>query len=59
MPSWRPQRTWGKSVEQQQRDRDQRYRDARAEAATEYQADIASNGHGDCDGDCDGDCECD
>jgi hypothetical protein len=55
MPSWRPQRTWGKSLEQQQRDRDQRYRDARAEAATEYQADIASDGHGNCDGDC----ECD
>jgi hypothetical protein len=52
---WQPQRTWGKSLEQQQRDRDDRYRDARAEAATEHQADIASDGHGNCDGDC----ECD
>lgn len=45
----------GPRKEQQQPDRDQRYRDALAEAATEYQADIASDGHGNCDGDC----ECD
>ena len=51
MPSWKnPSRT-GKSIDQQQRDRDQRYRDARAEAATEYLADIAGDGCGDYDSD--------
>lgn len=45
MASWTPQRTWGKSLEQQQRDRDQRYRDSRAEAASEYLADM-SDGDG-------------
>lgn len=44
MGSWNRPRTWGKSLEQQQRDRDQRYRDARAEASTEYLADIAAEG---------------
>jgi hypothetical protein len=48
MASWTPQRTWGKSLEQQQRDRDQRYRDARSEAAAEYLADLADGG---CEGD--------
>ena len=43
--SWIRPHTWGKSLEQQQRDRDQRYRDARAETATEYLADIAGDGH--------------
>ena len=31
--------------------------DALAEAATEYQADIAGDGHGNCYGDCDCDCD--
>ena len=44
MASWNRPRTWGKSLEQQQRDREQRYRDARAEASTEYLADIADDG---------------
>lgn len=49
MPSWKTPRRWGKSVEQQQRDRDQRYRDARGEASAEYLADIASDGCEPCD----------
>ena len=44
MPSWSSDRRVGKSVEEQKRDRDQRYRDARAEASAEYLADIASDG---------------
>ena len=51
MPSWKNPSTWGKSVEQQRRDRDQQYRDARAEARTEYLADIAGDGGGDCEDD--------
>lgn len=35
---------WGKSIEEQKRDRDQRSRDERAEAAREYLADIATDG---------------
>jgi hypothetical protein len=35
---------WGKSIEEQKRDRDQRYRDERAEAAREYLADSATDG---------------
>jgi hypothetical protein len=44
MPSWSSDRRFGKNLDEQKRDRDQRYRDARAEAATEYLADIASDG---------------
>lgn len=54
MPSWSSPRRWGKSLEQQERDRDQRHRDATAEASREYLADIASDGFGDVDGDGDG-----
>ena len=50
MPSWKNPSRWGKSVDQQERDRDQRQRDARAEASTEYLADIASDGLDDGDG---------
>jgi len=50
MLSWRSDRRFGKSLDEQKRDRDQRYRDARAEASTEYLADIASDGR-DCDDD--------
>jgi len=50
MPSWSSDRSFGKSLDEQKRDRDQRYRDARAEASTEYLADIASDGP-DCDDD--------
>lgn len=39
-----------KSVEEQQREREQRARDKRAEAAKDYLADIAMDGSGD-DGD--------
>lgn len=46
MPSWKSPRRWGKSLEEQERDRDQRHRDARAEASREYLADIAGD---DCD----------
>jgi len=49
MPSWKNPSRWGKSVQQQERDRDQRYRDARAEASTEYLADIAGDGFDDSD----------
>ena len=35
---------WGKSIEEQKRDRDQRSRDERAEAAREYLADVATDG---------------
>ena len=48
MPSWSGEHRYGKSLEQQKRDRDQRYRDERAEAATEYMADAAMDGC-DCD----------
>jgi hypothetical protein len=41
MASWTPLRTWGKSLEQQREERDQRYRDERAEARTEYLADMS------------------
>lgn len=51
MPSWKNPSRSGKSIEQQQRDRDQRYRDARAEASSEYLADIAGDGGGDPDTD--------
>jgi len=51
MPSWKNPSRQGKSVEQQQRDRDQRYRDARAEASSEYLADIAGDDCGDVDSD--------
>jgi len=44
MPSWSSDRRFGKNLDEQKRDRDQRYRDARAEASTEYLADIASEG---------------
>jgi len=50
VPSWSSDRRFGKSLDEQKRDRDQRYRDARAEASTEYLADIASDGP-DCDDD--------
>ena len=46
MASWNRAHTWGRSLEQQQRDREQRYRDARSEAAAEYLADLA-DGEGD------------
>ena len=45
MASWNRARTWGRSLEQQQRDREQRYRDARAEASAEHLADIADDGY--------------
>ena len=44
MPSWSSDRRFSKSLDEQKWDRDQRYRDARAEAPTEYLADIASDG---------------
>ena len=44
MPSWSSDSRIGKSLDEQKRDRDQRYRDARAEASKEYLADIASDG---------------
>lgn len=44
MPSWKSPSRWGKSVDEQQRDRDQRVRDANAEASREYLADIAGDG---------------
>ena len=44
MPSWSSDSRFGKSLDEQKRDRDQRYRDARAEVSTEYLADIASDG---------------
>jgi len=50
MPSWSSDRRFGRSLDEQKRDRDQRYRDARAEALKEYLADIASDGP-DCDED--------
>jgi len=50
MPSWSSDRRFGKSLDEQKRDRDQRYRDARSEASAEYLADIASDGP-DCDED--------
>lgn len=49
MPSWSSDRRFGKSLDEQKRDRDQRCRYANAEASREYLADIASDGH-DCDG---------
>ena len=50
MPSWSSDRRFGKSLDEQKRDRDQRYRDTRADASTENLADIASDGS-DCDED--------
>jgi len=44
MPSWSSDSRIGKSLDEQKRDRDQRYRDARAEASKDYLADIASDG---------------
>ena len=44
MPSWSSNSRSGKNLDEQKRDRDQRYRDARAEASMEYLADIASDG---------------
>ena len=44
MPSWSSDSRFGKSLDEQKRDRDQRYRDARAEASKDYLADIASDG---------------
>ena len=44
MPSWSSASRFGKNLDEQKRDRDQRSRDARAEASTEYLADIASDG---------------
>ena len=44
MPSWSGDGRFGKNLDEQKRDRDQRNRDARAEASTEYLADIASDG---------------
>jgi hypothetical protein len=44
MPSWSSDRRFGKSLDEQKRDRDQRYRDGQAEASREYLADIASDG---------------
>lgn len=41
MASWIRPQTWGKSLEQQQQDREQRWRDARAEARAEYLADMS------------------
>ena len=35
MPSWSSDRRFGKSLDEQKRNRDQRYRDVRAEASTE------------------------
>ena len=43
-PCWSSDRRFGKSLDEQKRHRDQRSRDARAEASTEYLADIASGG---------------
>jgi hypothetical protein len=43
-PCWSSDRRFGKSLDEQKRHRDQRSRDARAEASTEYLADIASDG---------------
>ena len=43
MPSW-IRGGFGKSLDEQKRDRDQRYRVARVEASTKYLADIASEG---------------
>ena len=50
MPSRSIDRRFGKTLDEQKRDRDQPYRDARAEASTDYLADIASDGL-DCEGD--------
>jgi hypothetical protein len=44
MPGWGSERRFGKSLDEQKRDRDQRYRDERAEAAKDYLADIAGDG---------------
>ncbi|MFM8598238.1 MAG: hypothetical protein ACKOB8_04435 [Mycobacterium sp.] len=49
MPSWSRPSKWGKSIDQQRRDRDQRHRDAVAEASGEYLADIAGDGDYDSD----------
>jgi hypothetical protein len=44
VPGWGDERRGWRSVEEQKRDRDQRYRDERAEAAKDYLADIAGEG---------------
>jgi len=44
MPSWSSDSRFGKFLDEQKKDRDQRCRDARAEASKEYLADIASDG---------------
>lgn len=44
MARWGSDRRFGKSLDEQKRDRDQRARDAQAEASREYLADIASDG---------------
>ena len=44
MARWSSDGRSGKSVDEQRRDREQRYRDERAEASREYLADIASDG---------------
>ena len=46
---------WGKTTEERQRERDQRWRDEQAEARRGYLADIAMDGP---DGECDGDGDC-
>ncbi len=50
MPSWSSDGRFGKSLDEQKRDRDHHYRDSCGEASTEYLADIASDGP-DCDDD--------
>lgn len=45
MPSWKNTGRWGKSVDERQREREQRYRDQRAEASREYLADIAGESY--------------
>jgi hypothetical protein len=50
VPTWSSDGRFGKTLDGQKRDRDQRYRDARAAASREYLADIASDGP-DCDDD--------
>lgn len=44
MPSRSSDRRPGKTLDEQKRDRDQRYRDARTDASKEYVAYIASGG---------------
>ena len=51
MASWNSPGRWGKSIDERRREREQRYRDERAEASREYLADIAGDGCGEADGD--------